>query len=211
MKLLIAVPCHDQVQAGFAHDLAYLIGSTVASVPDWEIDLAMRQGTLLPTVREGLVEDALTRNVDAIFWLDADMRFPNDALLRLAASGEAVIGANYPSRRAPIMPTAWGDVGPIYTDEYSPDREPVERLGFGVLFTRTEVFRKLPQPWFPVEWDADLKDYRGENKAFCAKARLAGYDIVCDHVLSRQVRHEGVLPYTHGHALMTRARAEVRA
>ncbi len=211
MRVMLAVPCQDQVAAGFTHDLAAAVGATVASMPDLDLGLYIEQGTVLSRVRERLAEEAVARGFDGIVWLDSDMRFPPETLLRLCLSGESFLAANCPTRRVPILPTAWGADGPLYTEEGSPEREAVERVGLAVAYTGAHLFTTLPQPWFPQEWDDSIKDYTGEDVAFCRAVRLAGHTITVDHVLSRQVRHVGVMDYTHGHALVHKARTLVRA
>src|SRR3989304_3333481 len=51
VKVLIAVPCGDQVAAGFAQDLALLMGFTTFAKPDMELALAFLRGTYLPPAR----------------------------------------------------------------------------------------------------------------------------------------------------------------
>src|SRR3990167_2041112 len=59
VKVLIAVPCGDQVAAGFAQDLALLMGFTTFAKPDMELALAFLRGTYLPRARAVLVQHAL--------------------------------------------------------------------------------------------------------------------------------------------------------
>jgi hypothetical protein len=44
----------------------------------------------------------------------------------------------------------------------------------------------------------------GEDFYFCHKAREAGFHILIDQALSREIRHVGELDYTHAHTIQAR-------
>ena len=76
MKVMIAVPCMDTVPAVFTECL---------------VGLMKPEGTVLVTARSSLIYDArnllakmaIDKGFDRILWLDSDMVFGNDLLLRL--------------------------------------------------------------------------------------------------------------------------------
>ena len=206
VKVLVAVPCGDQVAAGFAQDLALLMGYTTFVKPDLEVRLDFLRGTYLPRARAALVRDALDHTVTHILWLDSDMRFPKDTLLRLLAHGKPIVAANYPTRTAPILPTALdGETRvPIFTHDGLVE---ATCCGMGVMLTSIDVFLALRKPWFAVGYNRDADDYAGEDTFFCQRAREANFAVWIDGALSEQVTHTGSFEYQMEHARMTLAAA----
>ena len=76
MRTLIAVPCMDQVPAPFAQSLAMLQKTG-------ECMLSMQIGSLIYTSRNNLAQMAIQMDVDYVFWLDSDMVFEPDTLIRM--------------------------------------------------------------------------------------------------------------------------------
>ena len=76
MRILIAVPCMDQVPAPFCQSLAMLrkVGDCV---------LSMQMGSLIYTSRNSLAMKAIQTEADYVLWLDSDMVFEPDTLERL--------------------------------------------------------------------------------------------------------------------------------
>lgn len=206
-RVLIAVPCGEQVAAGFAQDLANLVGYTTFVQPRWAVDLFFCKGTYLPRARNTLVNEALNRQATHILWLDADMRFPKDTLLHLLAHGRSIVGANYPTRQPPILPTAH-DMHGDYLFGTAEQLIDAKACGFGCLLTDTGVFREMEKPWFAVGYNAGQDDYASEDTYFCLKAKQLEHHILIDPVLSEKVRHVGSLDFTMEHARMTRDAAK---
>lgn len=206
-KVLIAVPCGDQVAAGFAQDLATLYAYTTYARPDTELSLYFLRGTYLPRARAGLAQTAVDKCASHIMWLDADMRFPKDTLIRLLGQDRPIIAANYATRVAPIIPTAvGGDRREVFV--HTPgELMDVEYCGMGCMLTEVQVFLDIGKPWFAVGYSEKADDYAGEDVFFCQKARKHGHRIFVDPVLSEQVRHVGSMDYTMEHARMTLAAA----
>ena len=208
-KVLIAVPCGDQVAAGFAQDLATLYAFTTYARPDTELALYFLRGTYLPRARAGLVQAAIDRCASHILWLDSDMRFPKDTLLRLLAHGRSIVAANYPTRTAPIVPTAVDGQRLEVFERVDVVLQDVKYCGMGCMLTATDVFLTIGKPWFAVGYNRGADDYAGEDVFFCQKARENNYSILIDPALSEQVRHVGSFEYGMDHARMTLEAARV--
>ena len=101
-KILIAVPCMNQVPAEFAYSLANLtkIGQCAT---------LFKIGTLVYVARDELAKAALACGADFIFWLDSDMEFQPDILKRMMQTYEEndadVLTGLYFRRVAPYTPT----------------------------------------------------------------------------------------------------------
>lgn len=205
-RVMLAVPCGDMVAAGFAQDLAALYGHTTHFRPAIELSLYFLRGTYLPRARAELVRVALDRTASHILWLDADMRFPKDALLRLLDHDRAIVAANYPTRTPPIVPTAVdGERREVFV--HADGLTDVTYCGMGCMLTTTQVFRDIGKPWFAVGYSPASDDYAGEDVYFCGKARQHNYQILIDPVLSEHVRHTGAMDFTMAHARTTLAAA----
>lgn len=217
-NILVCVPTHEQVHALFAYDLAQMMNLTLAVMPaemGHDVGLAMNIGTYIHKSRTELLEMALQAGATHVLWLDSDMRFPADALLRLLQHQQPVVGINYSKRRMPPEFVAIkrvpevdgdGDLGEIcVTDERSTGLEEVEALGFGCVLMETEALMGLPdprqEPWFFYQLTNDGRTI-GEDVYFCKfmlRDKL-GLRIFVDHDLSWQCSHIGSFEYRTSHA-----------
>lgn len=211
LRILIAVAAHDQVSAGFAHDLAMLIGQSGYNRPDIELRLSFNKGTILSALREGLVMDAVDRDATHICFIDSDMRFPANAVIQLLSHGQPATGVNYVTRRFPLKPTAYVKEDEVlWTEPDSNGLVEVVRMGLGLALFDMDIFRFIPQPWFPIEFktkeigDRRFNYYLTEDYALCDKIRTAGVRVLVDQDLSQHIRHEGSWEFSHDHALAQR-------
>lgn len=187
MKTLIAIPTHDNVPVMFVKTFLDLIkpeGTTYSIIP----------GTLIYEARNLIAQKAVENNFDAVLWIDSDMIVPRDALVRLAEDLENceadIITALYFRRKPPTNPVIsndfyWrvNDNGEVETGATSfvdyPKNAvfPVNGAGFGCCMTSGRVLRdmveKYGSPFSPLMGI-------GEDYAFCYRATMAGYDILCD-------------------------------
>lgn len=196
MKVLIAVPCMDQVPAQFAQCLATL-GKVDKTIVAFQI------GSLVYTSRNDLVQIAIKQGCDYIFWLDSDMMFPPDALVRMFKSLEHgdIVSGLYFRRVAPFTPVIYDkldidDTGCHYTEpkEIPDGIFEVAGCGFGCVLMPTDimldVLEKYGSPFTPINGI-------GEDLSFCWRARQLGFKIVCDpdiplghvghHVITREL------------------------
>ena len=206
-RVAICIPCADEVKAGFAFDLARMVGASVANMPDADIRIFMEKNTLLPMGRHRLVGAALECEADHILWLDSDMRFPKHTLYRLLAHKQPIVAANYVTRRMPTQPVTFaGDHHGerVFTEPGVQGLEYVAAAGMGCMLVDVDVFRKIPAPWFQVGWSPESMDYVGEDVYFSRKVRDAGLQILIDHGLSQEIGHLGEWEYRHEHSLAVR-------
>jgi hypothetical protein len=211
-NVVIAVPCQDTVAAGFMYDLAMLVGFTTKYCPNIAIHMTMVRGTIIPAQRHLLVTGALKHEgATHILWLDADMRFPKETLLKLLALNLPIVCANYPTRRQPIIPTAENSSeGLLFTGEDDVELIEAERVGMGVMLTQLDIFRALPTPWFAVGFNKASGEYVGEDVFFCQLARKAGYQVFVDPRLSNEIQHLGEFAYKMVHAKVTLESAQTQ-
>ncbi len=203
MKIAVCTPVHSFVTMDYASSLAGMVHYTDKAEivfngapvrPD--IQIIMNQSSVLPQIRNQLARAALDSAADYLLWIDSDMVFPMDALLRALSLNLAVVGANY-LRRGPVdQPTALGlDHKPVWTTREAAEAGLVEEVwsaGLGFCLIDMQVMRKLAEesePFFALEMFGDGTDLKGEDVFFFERIRKAGFPVHVDHVLSLHVGH----------------------
>lgn len=208
MNVSICVPARDEVATGFAHDLSVLSARWYAAAPPGaRFDVHFVNGTLIADQRAKLARMALHSGADYALFLDSDMRFPSYLLEKLIARNKDIVACNYATRRLPVETVAFSDFARLECI-YSYDRtglEEVDAIGMGAMLVKTEVFKKLPLPWFNVSWLPSGQMYVGEDIYFCKLAQAHGFKVWVDHDVSKDVRHIGAMEFTHAHAEACRA------
>lgn len=211
MKLVVAVPSHDYLPALFAYDLGQLMSYTTSKLPDGgQMGLAMCVGTYVNQARTELLEAVLRDGADYVLWLDSDMRFPRDALVRLLSHQVPVVGVNYARREVPPRFTAVrrmrGSAGSedpgemLRTSPGSTGLVEVDSLGLGCVLMQLSRLTDLPdprqEPWFRFGSSPD-GDTIGEDVYFCTevlRGRL-GLRLFVDQDLSQECAHIGLFEY----------------
>ena len=180
MKILIAVPCMDQVAAPFAQSLA-----TLNKVGECAVSFII--GSLIYESRNTLAKQCITGNFDAVLWFDSDMVFDKDVLEKMVKhyeAGREFVTGLYFRRRRPYTPVLFRDLkfeDGLHWEGYDdyPENElfTVAGCGFGCCMTSKNLLLDVLlnyQTWFtPME-------HAGEDIAFCVRARELGHDIWCD-------------------------------
>lgn len=207
----ICVPSGDEWKADFAFDLAGMLLHTTTRSPDpLELGMHNHRLSVLPTARNWLVRDALTAGASHILFLDCDMRFPPETLLRLLSHDRDIVAANCVQRAFPTRATAWANGAHVFTEADSTGLEEVESIGTAIMMIKATVFEKMTPPAFFFEPKPDdAFSFLGEDQYFCRKARECGFQVWIDHDLSKYVSHVGTLAYTHGMALACRDKTPV--
>lgn len=201
VKVMLAMPCGEMVHADFAYDLARMVGYTQMVRPSTTLLLYHIKGTYLPRARAALANEAVAQGCTHLLWLDSDMRFPKDTLLRLLAHGQPIVAANYSTRQPPFLPTALDmQCQPVFEGEGLTD---VRVCGMGVMLTACEVFEKMGKPHFALGYNRKDDDYAGEDTYFCEQARKAGYRVLVDWRLSGEVGHCGAFTFEMSHTKLT--------
>ena len=202
MRFAICIPARGQMEVATAFDLAALVGFMVKTTKH-DVDIYTAAGTLIFDQRNKLVKTSLEAKCDYIVFIDADMRFPKDTIMRLLRHQKDIIGVNATTRTEPVMPTAKKlNIGadgsctwlPIYSNSFSGISQ-ADGIGCGVMMIKASVFAKLQEPYFYFEQLPDNK-ILGEDIYFCIKAKDAGIDTWVDHDLSMEIKHIGQYTYS---------------
>jgi hypothetical protein len=140
-KVAICIPSTDTWKARTATVVAMLCGHSATS--GIELVLLNAEGSMISSSRNVLVEAALTHGCDYLFWIDTDMVFPPDALVRLLARRKDIIAANYNKKRSPYDPIGQLEDPPnVETDGL----QEALALPSGMMLVKADVYRKLGWP-----------------------------------------------------------------
>lgn len=192
MKILIAIPCMDQVPALFAQSLATLQKTE-------ECLIAMQMGSLIYASRNELGKTAIRQEADYVLWLDSDMQFDSDTLVKMLKTMKEkdldILTGLYFRRTHPYTPVlfdklevkpsgacSWSEFETLPEDELFK----VGGCGFGCVLMGVDVLISVQKEFGTM---FTPMGNTGEDLAFCWRARKCGYDIWCDPNL--EVGHVG--------------------
>ena len=214
VRVVVLLPTHETMEAGFAFDLQKMMlrmGASVVADGIMDVRTFMLMGTLITFARNDILKDAMQRT-DATHYLfmDTDHRFPWQSLLRLLSANKDIVGVNYSVRKGTPRSTAFLDLEEsdeklrfLQPAPEGADKEnqyvKVDAVGMGMTLIRAHVFDAIEFPWFETVYDKVNRKWVGEDVDFCNKARAAGFDIWVDTLLSEEIAHIGRFDYRLDH------------
>lgn len=167
--VLIGIITTGTIKTMTAYDLYRLVQHTPST-------LEVTQNCNIPQSRNTLVRAAIDGGYSHLLFIDSDMRFPPDTLERLLARDKDIIAVPYNKRQLPLTPT-YKPVSQEASDLYE-----CVHMGTGMMLIKTEVLKKLPQPWFAL---IDI----GTDRHFCRLAKQNGYKVWADPTI--KINHIG--------------------
>jgi hypothetical protein len=211
LRILICVPVLGDVKSGssFSMTQAALFFAQAKSDVAKYIDIQMVKSSNLVENRHILVSRALAFGATHMLFWDADIKAPADCIIRLVNHHLPIVAVNYAKKEPEARPTAYLDTdtytGPCWTQKQHTGLQAVTSCGFGLMLIETQVFEKLSPPFFEMKQFGQhgLKT-ETEDVYFCHKAIDAGFDVVIDHDLSKEVAHLGDWEYMCSHSDIAR-------
>ncbi|MGE0278342.1 MAG: hypothetical protein AB7R40_23345 [Nitrospiraceae bacterium] len=213
LKILILIPTHDYVSALTMFDAMQLCLETAAAMPPdgHQIGTQMVTHTYIHRARQELAEVALAEKATHLLWMDADMRFPQDALLKLLEHDKKCVGINYAKRGVPSdfvaikhLPEYNNGVGAkCITNDDSTGLEEVDAMGMGLVLMKASAFNNMPdpaeKPWFWFGF-TEQGGHIGEDVHFFKLLKESGVPVYVDHDLSKRCAHVGQFEFRTKHA-----------
>jgi len=181
---------------------------TMQKTGNFELELFQTKRIVVHYARERIVEAVLkSDHFDYIWWLDDDMTFPPDTLVRLLAHQKPVVTAIAYQRREPYAPCIfeWNDLpegtpnvakkdvveaGGYYDHMHDCEHSGLRRIdgcGSACVLVETEVYRKLnaagKRPWYSNKaFGEDLHFTRLCNLAEPEIKIYADTDLIIGHI-----------------------------
>jgi teichuronic acid biosynthesis glycosyltransferase TuaG len=192
--IAVCMPIQKEVRPRTMQDLIVLRDfSQAAGVA---VDVLIVEQEASHTARNLLTQAALRTQATHLLWIDADMSFPRDALLRLLAHRLPIVAGLYFNRRAPFHPQllrkqpaerAMDDVPMGYVYDWRREAAAgdsgsllrVDATGAGFLLIERRVFTDIAADdgwWAPFGTGSD-------DIWFLRRATAAGYEIFVDTAL----------------------------
>lgn len=145
--------------------------------------------------RNLIIEAALSNDCTHVLFIDDDMAYRPDALMRLLQHDVDIVSGLYLSRSYPHVPMVFdvadesGACLPIYLMDGKSGIIPIVAAGFGFLLIKLEALKKMEKPYVRLgeldseQWCDDI--------GFFNRARKAGIESYCD--LDCRVGHMGTM------------------
>lgn len=190
-QVVICVPTNGLVHSMFTFCLVNAIRYTEAQgIP---VVLDMDAGTVLSNQRQVLLDTATNiHQAEHIMWLDSDMTFPEDVIIKLLEHKKEVVCATYSKRVEPFHPTAFYNIDPVESvDTSNNGLVSVRYAGMGCFLMKASAINDIPSPHFPLNWHAPSGTWHGEDMGLCDLLTENGIKIYCDLDLSRKIGHIG--------------------
>lgn len=183
-KIMIAIPCMDQVPTLFMLSVAML-----QKPSEHEFVVASRMGSLIYNSRNDLATQAITYDFDYVLWLDSDMVFQPDLFVRLKKVMDEndldILSGIYFRRVHPFTPvlydhlevTADGECEWSDLDTLPDKLFECGGCGFGGLLMKVSVLKAVREKYIDMFTPVS---HMGEDLSFCWRARQCGYKVWVD-------------------------------
>lgn len=211
VKVAICIPAGDEVKTFFAYDLARMMVFTETF--GIQMQLLIANGSLVMKQRQTLANAVLKDGTAThILWLDSDLRFPKDLIVRLLSHDVECVCGSYTERAAPYRPLAftnalnWNER--VFVGPEDHGLKKIIACGFGCVLMRIEVLHKMEKPYFMVGYNRDLEAFIGEDIYFFLNMNGLGIPLNLDQDLTRELAHIGRFEYTTEHADKARQQRE---
>jgi len=170
---------------GFEQQMVLSLMKMIHASKDLDLHFeVVSEGYTIAENRNCLAAKALQNGCTHLLMIDDDMIFPEDSLKRLLAHDKDIIAINYHPRQIGSGYMVWkkGDakLSKLEKEDLPKEIFKCEEVGGGTLLIKTDVFLKLPRPWFDWEVHKTGMVKVGEDAYFCHKAIKNGYDVWCD-------------------------------
>ncbi len=210
IRLVIAIPSTQTWEAEFGMSLVfftnYLAAHGAIGKKAVQFRVHNKRGSILASMREDLVKQAVEGDATHLLFIDSDQTFPADIFHRMMKWGKQIVAANITTKMLPPSTTARiADGVPLFTSETDKSLEEVWRVGTGIMLINLNVFKRegMEAPWFNQHWNPEQGNYVGEDWAFCEKLQKAGVKLYVDQGVSWEVGHLGKLAYGHDMVIET--------
>ena len=173
-KVLIAVPALDMMPT----QTAYCMLTMKKDCPS-RFSFIVRASC--HDARNMLAREAIDSGADRVLWIDSDMVFDDDIMIRLGEDLDAgwdMVAGIYFRREVPTSPLVYSSIEKSHAEvwkDYPMDQLfPCAGYGFGAVMMTTELLKRVGDYAFTPF------DHLSEDLSFCKRAETVGAKIACD-------------------------------
>lgn len=107
-SVVVASPVQDMCHSAFASSLVNMMTMTMGAQPDnlQFVNFQAYSSSILPFARQVLAKTVMEMRATHVLFIDSDMDFPADTVLRMLKHEHPIVGINASTRRAPLRCTA---------------------------------------------------------------------------------------------------------
>lgn len=196
-KVLIAVPALDTMPT----QTAYSMLSLKRDCPS-RFSFIVRASCA--DARNMLAREAIESGADRVLWIDSDMVFQDDLMLRLGEDLDAgwdMVCGLYFKRELPVTPVIYKSItqstgkAEPYLDYQKDSLFEIAGCGFGAVMMRTDLLSRVCSQAICGDGPFTPFPKLSEDLSFCWRAKniLGGAKIACDSRI--KVGHVGVIAY----------------
>ena len=179
-SIMICVPCFDKLDTAFVMAMEKMtrVG---------RVGVSYLPGSLVYAAREDLAREAVARKFDYTLWIDSDMVFQPDFMLKMLENDKDILCSLFFRRKPPYTPALYkklrAGLKPEeneiegYEDYPRDSVFEVDACGFAGVLVKTKVFEDVLNKYGSVF--IPIPGF-GEDISFCLRARNLGYKIYCD-------------------------------
>lgn len=151
--------------------------------------------------RNKIIDTALKNKASHVMFIDADMTFPEDGILKLLNQKKPIIGGNYNVRLDPYSKSGTGPVTKMKVDnevvsmlakDFPTEPFQCYAIATGFMLIDLSILKKMDKPYFRAWIDANENHYT-EDVQFCHDANEAGFEVWCDPTI--KIGHIGSTVY----------------
>jgi len=191
IKISLGLPLYSSIKA----ETCYCLLAALSSTP-YPFHLNFRKGTYIHDARNYIVDEAKLNQATHLLFVDSDIAFPVDGILKLLSHDVDIVAGNYSMKQQPPTTTIrMRENGKFVSYDFN--KFPKDKLfevygiGMGFMLIKMSVFDKLEKPYFHFKRYED--HLMGEDIYFAEKVNEAGMKIFVDPTI--KLAHIGDYAY----------------
>ncbi len=177
-KVLIAVPTAEMARRADFYDYFNLLEKPKGSI------ITFAHGQSPARNRNLMIQQAIEYDCTHILFIDDDVAFPPDMLIKLLAHDKDIVSGLYYMRSYPHTPICFdraeadGRCGTHWLSDGESGLIEVVAVGLGCCLIKTKVFKTMQEPWIRL---GELEvDHWCDDIGFFRRVREQGYKMYCD-------------------------------
>jgi hypothetical protein len=190
-RIAVCIPARDQMHTATAFHLYNL--AHVLTKLGIDHKAFVSHGTLIANQRHELVCSAKEWGATHVMFIDSDIEFQPEHVIKLLEFDEPIVAAAYSKRVEPIITTAWTKI-----DDWSTHVDPlkqtdshirVQAIALGFCLIKITVFDQVSLPWFQLGFHNG--EYTGEDIEFFRKCNQEKIPVWMDVQTTLELGHLG--------------------